>query len=132
MADWPYNTDAWQRLRRAKLSASPLCEPCERRGRVVAANTVDHVTSIMSGGDPFPPLSGLRSMCHSCHNTKTNAVDRAGGKGVAFKGADASGLPIDPDHPFYGEGYTPSKDGGLRGPDRRAPRNSTKFTRGRR
>lgn len=128
MADWPYNTEAWQRLRRAKLSASPLCEPCERLGRLTGANTVDHITSIASGGEPFPALSALMSMCHACHNTKTNAVDRAGGKGVAFKGADAAGLPVDPAHPFYGgKGYTPSDHEDQTGPDRRPHRAFTKF-----
>jgi 5-methylcytosine-specific restriction protein A len=111
MADWPYNTAAWQRLRRAKLAETPLCEPCERRGDIVAANTVDHRVSISSGGEAFPSLAGLMSMCHACHNTKTAAVDRAGGKGVRFKGCDVNGLPIDDAHPFLSEGDTPSKDG---------------------
>lgn len=110
MADWPYNTAAWRLLRKSKLAERPLCEPCERRGKIVAASTVDHIRSIASGGEPFPPLAGLMSMCHACHNTKTNAVDRAGGKGVKFKGCDVNGLPIDEAHPFFAEGYTPSKD----------------------
>ncbi len=126
VAEWPYNTTAWQRLRRAKLRASPLCEPCGRLGRIVPANTVDHIKSIASSGDPFPPLAGLMSMCPACHNTKTNAVDRAGGKGVAFKGADASGLPIDPSHPFFG-GDTPFKDERLGVLDRPGARACTKF-----
>ena len=110
MAKWPYSTPEWQRLRAAKLAASPLCKPCELRGRVVAANTVDHRVSIANGGDPFPALDGLTSMCPSCHSVKTRAVDRPGGSGVAFPGCDASGLPVDPSHPFFGgpaQGYTP-------------------------
>ena len=132
MANWPYNTTAWKRLREVKLQASPLCEPCERRGKLVRANTVDHIKSIASGGDPFPSLDGLMSMCHACHNTKTNAVDRKGGKGIAFKGVGADGMPIDPTHPCYiDEGYTPSRDQGLRDVDRRGSVPRTKF-RGRR
>lgn len=50
MADWPYNTAAWQRLRRLKLSETPLCETCARRGRHVIAEHVDHVVSIAGGG----------------------------------------------------------------------------------
>jgi hypothetical protein len=40
---------------------------------------------------------------------KTAAVDRAGGKGVRFKGAAIDGMPIDPLHPFFcaGEGGIP-------------------------
>lgn len=131
MADWPYNTTAWQRVRSLKLSTTPMCEPCEARGRHVPANTVDHITSITRGGEPFPPLSGLMSMCHICHNTKTNAVDRAGGKGVRFKGCGPDGFPIDPEHPAY-QGSTPSKDQQSAAPDRRPPPLSTKFRRGRR
>ncbi|PZO36594.1 MAG: hypothetical protein DCE92_08720 [Alphaproteobacteria bacterium] len=41
------------------------------------------------------------SMCPPCHSIKTSAKDRAGGKGVAFKGCDESGKPFDPDHPFF-------------------------------
>ena len=102
MAHWPYNTPAWIRLRKVKLAQQPLCEVCMKRGRLVPANTVDHVVSINAGGHPFPTLEGLMSCCTSCHNSKTNAVDRKEGKGIAFKACDASGLPIDPSHPFYG------------------------------
>lgn len=100
MADWPYDTASWKRLRRLKLSESPLCETCGLRGRKVIAKAVDHVVSIASGGDAFPPLDGLRSLCTSCHSIKTNAMDRKGGKGIAIKGCDEHGLPLDPNHPF--------------------------------
>lgn len=108
MADWPYSTAAWQRLRRLKLSETPLCETCALRGRKVIAEAVDHIVSIASGGDAFPLLDGLRSLCTPCHSTKTNAIDRRGGKGVAIKGCDVNGLPLDPDHPFMGE-VSPSR-----------------------
>lgn len=100
MADWPYSTAAWARLRKAKLSEAPLCETCTMRGRRVIAEAVDHIVSIASGGEAFPPIEGLRSLCTPCHSIKTNALDRAGGKGVAIKGCDENGLPLDPDHPF--------------------------------
>ncbi|MCW0047199.1 HNH endonuclease [Brevundimonas sp. BT-123] len=100
MADWPYTTAAWQRLRKAKLSETPLCETCAMRGRRVIAEHVDHVVSIASGGYAFPALDWLRSLCPPCHSIKTNALDRAGGKGVAIKGCGADGLPLDPNHPF--------------------------------
>lgn len=108
MADWPYNTRAWQRLRSRKLAASPLCEVCERRGQVVPANVVDHTVSIASGGDAFPALDGLMSMCQSCHGVKTAARDNphayGSGPKLAFKGCDLAGLPIDEAHPFWGGG----------------------------
>lgn len=108
MAEWPYSTAAWQRLRAAKLAESPLCEPCDRLGRLTPAQHVDHIRSIASGGDAFPTLDGLMAMCPACHSVKTAAVDRKGGSGIRFKGVGLDGLPIDPDHPFMAEGYTPS------------------------
>lgn len=99
MARWPYSTAAWQRLREAKLSADPLCEVCIRREVVEPADTVDHIIAIEKGGDPFPPLDGLMSMCEACHNAKTNAVDHPNASGFrrALKGFDANGDPIDPE-----------------------------------
>lgn len=98
MAQWPYSTTRWQRLRQAKLSSSPLCYACELRGKVTPAIAVDHVKAIKAGGDPFPSLEGLMSLCISCHNEKTSAVDRPDRRssGRRFKGFDASGNPIDP------------------------------------
>ncbi|WP_374322166.1 HNH endonuclease [Brevundimonas sp.] len=101
MADWPYTTARWQRLRKAKLSEAPLCQTCEHRGRKVVAEHVDHVVAIKQGGPAFPPMDCLRALCAPCHSIKTNALDRAGGKGVAIKGCDADGLPLDPAHPFF-------------------------------
>jgi 5-methylcytosine-specific restriction endonuclease McrA len=68
-------------LRKLKLSTSPLCEPCERRGQLVPANTVDHIIAIANGGDPYPSLDGLMSMCTACHNAKTRNVEQLGASG---------------------------------------------------
>lgn len=121
MADWPYSTAAWQRLRQRKIAEFPLCEPCRRRGKLEIASCVDHVIAISAGGHPFPGLDELMSMCQSCHSVKTNARDnpRVSGarRGIAFKGCDVNGLPVDPDHPALGR-YTHSKDEPARPPDR--------------
>jgi 5-methylcytosine-specific restriction endonuclease McrA len=105
MADWPYNTRNWQRLRLAKLAVNPLCYACELRGRAVQAVAVDHVKAINAGGDPFPDFDGLMSLCERCHNEKTKAVDhRDSGSGRRFKGFDLLGNPIDPDDDWHGGG----------------------------
>jgi hypothetical protein len=112
VAQWPYSTTAWARLRLAKLAASPLCEACNLRGDLTEANTVDHVIAIAKGGDAFPALEGLMALCASCHGQKTAAMDRQGGKGVRFKGAALDGLPVDPLHPFFSDslgGIPPSR-----------------------
>src|SRR5262245_14226186 len=130
MANWPYSTSAWSRLRALKLRQSPLCEVCLKRDRVVPANIVDHIRAIRQGGDPFPCLDGLMSVCARCHNDKTNALDKTGGSGVAIKGCDVNGMPLDSAHPFFGGDlapYTPSKDEQLRPEDRRNSRAGISF-----
>jgi 5-methylcytosine-specific restriction enzyme A len=106
-----YWTKRWRDLRQAKLEAEPFCEICARRGMRVPATAVDHKVSIASGGDPYPPLNDLASMCASCHNTKTAARDNpyafGDGSSLAFKGCNADGLPIDGDHPFWSGRDTP-------------------------
>lgn len=104
MADWPYSTARWQRLRRLKLSSSPICEDCERIGIVVPAQAVDHRTPISAGGEAFPDLDALASLCHSCHSAKTARGVEAGAvrtsKPRVRKGCDADGNPLDPTHPW--------------------------------
>ncbi len=110
MPGWPYTTKTWKRLRIAKLSTAPLCEMCLKRGRDVIAEAVDHVVAIAKGGEPFPALEGLMSLCWSCHSSKTANVDRTGGTGIAMKGAGLDGLPLDPAHPFFGGGASSSPE----------------------
>lgn len=114
MAEWPYNTPAWQRLRRAKLDRDPLCHACRLRGRPVMADTVDHVVAIADGGHPFPDFDGLMSLCERCHNDKTNAVDRQDrhGSGRRFKGCDVNGNPIDPADAWHRGRLKDGKSGG--------------------
>ena len=121
MAAWPYSTATWQRLRRRKLYVQPFCEPCELRGRNVVADTVDHVKAIADGGDPFPDLDGLMSMCSRCHNEKTNAVDRPDrhGSGRRIKGFDVNGNPIDPADPWHGGAFN-HENGSPLGPTRQS------------
>lgn len=106
MAEWPYSTRTWKRLRLAKLAHDPMCFACELRGRIEPAIAVDHVKAIKAGGDPFPPLDGLMSLCERCHNEKTNAVDRPdrAATGRRFKGFDVNGNPIDPGDDWHGGG----------------------------
>jgi hypothetical protein len=99
MSAWPYSTKAWRDLRRAKLAAQPVCEQCAKRGLSVLAEAVDHIVEIRHGGDPFPPLAGLMSLCVPCHSIKTNAV--TAGRDRMWKGCDVDGNPIDPNDDWY-------------------------------
>ena len=102
MAEWPYSTAQWQRLRKVKLSASPLCEDCRPIGRMVQASHVDHVHAISDGGPPFPGLDGLRALCLSCHSAKTARGPEAGAirSDKPRRGCDANGNPLDRGHPW--------------------------------
>jgi 5-methylcytosine-specific restriction protein A len=99
---WPYNTRHWKRLRSAHLAFFPLCEGCEREGRLTSANTVDHRVPISAGGPALPDHAGLASYCASCHSAKTARGVEAGAvhSTKPRKGCDVSGRPTDPRHPW--------------------------------
>jgi hypothetical protein len=103
MAEWPYNTANWKRLREAHLSLHPMCEGCEAMGRTALANTVDHRVPIKAGGDPFPPHDGLASYCPSCHSAKTARGVEAGAVRTKKprRGCNPDGSPLDGDHPWH-------------------------------
>lgn len=100
MSKWPYNTAIWRRLRWMKLKQNTLCEICLKHQRLQPAVAVDHILAIASGGDPFPPLDRLMSLCVSCHNRKTRIVEQQGQQ-LTPKGCDARGMPLNPDHPWF-------------------------------
>lgn len=100
MAAYPYGTSRWKALRMSKLMDDPLCEPCLSYGRVEPAEQVDHIKAINAGGEAFPDLDGLMSMCASCHSFKTNVRDRPDRTASfkrALRGFDLDGNPIDPE-----------------------------------
>ena len=43
------HTERWLRLRRDKLTASPLCERCQQAGLLTPATEVHHVTPVEDG-----------------------------------------------------------------------------------
>ena len=81
------------------LQDKPLCELCIKIGRIEPATVVDHITTINSGGDPFPGLDQLMSLCASCHNQKSRCAQI--GEDYTIKGCDLFGYPLDPRHPWY-------------------------------
>jgi 5-methylcytosine-specific restriction protein A len=83
-----YSLRQWQRVRRAKLTDSPLCEHHLARGETVAATEVDHIVRASRGGAWFD-ADNLQSLCKPCHSRKTAAED---GKRVVT-GCDVNGIP---------------------------------------
>ena len=110
MANWPYNTARWQRLRSLKLKDQPLCEACPG---IRLASHVDHVHAISDGGHPFPGLDALRSLCPSCHSAKTARGAEAGAvrSDKPRKGCDADGNPLDPAHPWQEKSLKADRQG---------------------
>jgi len=102
MSKFPYNTSRWQKLRRAKLMRDPLCSHCQALGRVVIGKIVDHVKAIRNGGNPYPPLDGLQTLCQNCHNRKTQS-DMQDTEHVVH-GFDVNGNPVDQTHEWHNGG----------------------------
>lgn len=65
------STKRWQDLRELKLKADPLCQLCERRGRLVPATEVDHVVPLVDRPDLAYEWANLMSICRPHHNRKT-------------------------------------------------------------
>jgi 5-methylcytosine-specific restriction endonuclease McrA len=97
-----YDTRRWQRLRRQKLRENPLCELCLKVNQIEPATVVDHLVALSAGGDPYPPLYALLSLCDRCHNTKTRVVEQLG-RDFMVRGCDVNGMPLDPNHPWNRE-----------------------------
>jgi hypothetical protein len=88
-----YNTRAWKQIRANQLNAKPLCEWCEKRGRIAAARVCDH--AIAHKGDETLFYGGpFISLCKPCHDGAAQVRDSRGFSPEV--GAD--GYPIDPAH----------------------------------
>ena len=69
-AQYFYSSSQWKRLRERHITQHPLCQRCERSGRVVEGRDVDHIIEIEDGGSKTDP-DNLQTMCVSCHRKKT-------------------------------------------------------------
>ena len=66
-----YKSKAWRMLRASYLEEHPLCEECQRNGRLKPAEMVDHIVPIKQGGEPLD-TSNLQALCWSCHSIKSH------------------------------------------------------------
>lgn len=69
-ADPFYLSVAWRRFRAWYLGRHPLCEACEREGRLTPAVMVDHVKELKDGGARLAE-ENAKSLCWKCHGIKT-------------------------------------------------------------
>ena len=91
-----YNLANWQHRRKYQLMLKPLCEQCEREGRLEPATVVDHVIPHCGDYNKFR-LGKLQSLCDRCHNSTKKLVEAHGFD--TRIGAD--GMPTDRRHPIY-------------------------------
>ena len=59
----------WKRIRDRYISLHPLCERCEKQGRIPPAEEVHHIKPLSCGGTN--ETSNLMSLCTSCHSEIT-------------------------------------------------------------
>ena len=68
-----YLSVRWRRFRSWYLGKHPMCEQCQREGRLVQADMVDHVVELRDGGAALSEDNAM-SLCRKCHAVKTAEV----------------------------------------------------------
>ena len=63
-----YKTAQWSAVRRHYLDTHPLCEECQKAGRVTVATMVHHRVPIRDDPGSAFNESNLESLCASCHS----------------------------------------------------------------
>lgn len=76
-----YKSTAWQACRARFKRAHPLCEECEKQGRVVEMEIVDHRVPLKEAPHLALDWSNLRSLCRACHNRVGRRVGLTQGGG---------------------------------------------------
>jgi|DEB0MinimDraft_4_1074332.scaffolds.fasta_scaffold12145_4 5-methylcytosine-specific restriction protein A len=100
-----YNSTRWQKLSKKQRKEQPLCANCLTQGRITSASkeqlVADHIIAHKGNLQLFYDYQNLQTLCHPCHNIKTNLEDGGFGRtGVKPKGHGADGLPTHDGHPW--------------------------------
>lgn len=56
----------WRHIRKQYIQDHPLCEECEKQGRLIPAQEVHHIRPLKKGGTH--DTSNLMSLCTACHS----------------------------------------------------------------
>jgi len=59
----------WRKIRTLYISKHPLCEECEKSGRLVPATEVHHIIPLDEGGSNAD--ENLQALCKPCHSRHT-------------------------------------------------------------
>jgi 5-methylcytosine-specific restriction protein A len=68
---------------------------CQAKGRVTAANVVDHVKPHKQDLILFSTYTNTQSLCTNCHNSAKQYIEKRG----YSKEIGSDGWPTDPKHP---------------------------------
>jgi len=90
----------WQQARDGFLKRNPLCVVCSRKGLVVAATVVDHITPHRGDMGLFWDRDNWQSLCKGCHDGFKQRLEKSG----RVVGCDADGVPVDPNHHWRRKG----------------------------
>lgn len=60
---------SWRRIRDRYIAEHPLCEECQKYGRLTPAEEVHHIIPLSKGGTNAD--SNLMSLCKKCHSSIT-------------------------------------------------------------
>lgn len=100
MAKRLYDTYRWKKESLAFKEENPLCVYCQRQGRVVPAQVVDHITPHKGDEALFWGQDNWQALCKRCHDSAKQVKENKG----LYPGCGTDGLPLDPDHPWNREG----------------------------
>ena len=88
------HTPRWLNLRRAILSAHPLCERCEAQGYITPATEVHHQRPVEYGvtyAEKYRlmyDVKNLRALCHDCHVKAHIEMGRSGKEATRRRNAE--------------------------------------------
>jgi hypothetical protein len=94
-----YSSTEWATLRRRALERDRWrCVLCGANLHGFGRSRVDHIRPRDKAPELALVLENLRSLCPACDNARH--AEKGGAPGRALVGADASGWPTAPDHPW--------------------------------
>lgn len=78
----------WQKARAQFLAENPLCTICDKTGRTVLAQVVDHIKPHRGDDALFWDRANWQPLCKQCHSSDKQRAERSGRKATKFN-ADA-------------------------------------------
>lgn len=90
-----YSSSRWLKMRAKHLAANPICVMCAQSNLKTLATVCDHKVSPKGNEAMFFDESNVQSLCVDHHNSSKQQVEKRG----YLKDIDASGWPIDVNHP---------------------------------